>query len=133
MATRAPARLSSSPDELARLVRALDASVNVALLRELCRRRRRGEGWAYLSELAQAQGGAAGAFTGVGMGRAAVAGVGRAGERGERGGGEVDGSRVAREVLARAEVERHVHGGDAEGRAEDAVALGREEARLDRA
>src|SRR5438874_10823278 len=54
MAARAPARLSSGPDDLARLVRALDASVNVALLRELCRRRRRGEGWAYLSELAQA-------------------------------------------------------------------------------
>jgi len=54
-------RLSSDPVEFARLVRALDASVNVALLRELCRARaQRGEGWRYLSELAQALGEAPG-------------------------------------------------------------------------
>lgn len=45
--------LSREPDELARLVRILGASVNVAILRELARARRRGEGWMYLSEIAE--------------------------------------------------------------------------------
>ena len=45
-------RLTAEPDELARLVYALDASVNVDILRELVRARRRGEGWMYLSQIA---------------------------------------------------------------------------------
>lgn len=45
--------LSRDGDELARLVRVLGASVNVAILRELARARRRGEGWMYLSEIAE--------------------------------------------------------------------------------
>ena len=52
--------LSRDGDELARLVRALGASVNVAILRELARARRRGEGWMYLSEIAEAIGEAPG-------------------------------------------------------------------------
>lgn len=46
--------LTRDPDAVARLVRMLSASVNVAILRELVRARRRGEGWMYLSEIAQA-------------------------------------------------------------------------------
>lgn len=46
--------LSKDPEELARLVRMLGASVNVAILRELARARRRGDGWMYLSEIAEA-------------------------------------------------------------------------------
>lgn len=46
--------LTKDADELARLVRMLSASVNVAILRELARARRRGEGWMYLSEIAEA-------------------------------------------------------------------------------
>ena len=52
--------LSKEPDELAQLVRILGASVNVAILRELARARRRGEGWMYLSEIAEALGEAPG-------------------------------------------------------------------------
>ena len=46
--------LAKDPDELSRLVRILGASVNVAILRELARARRRGDGWMYLSEIAEA-------------------------------------------------------------------------------
>ena len=46
--------LSKEPEELARVVRMLSASVNVAILRELVRARRRGDGWMYLSEIAEA-------------------------------------------------------------------------------
>lgn len=45
-------RLTSEPDELRRLVYALDASVNVDILRELARARRKGDGWMYLSQIA---------------------------------------------------------------------------------
>jgi DNA-binding transcriptional ArsR family regulator len=45
--------LSRDPEDLARLVRILGASVNVAILRELARARRRGDGWMYLSEIAE--------------------------------------------------------------------------------
>lgn len=61
MARGAAWRLSRDPDEVARLVAALDASVNVALLRELARERRgAGEGWLYLSQLAERLGEAPG-------------------------------------------------------------------------
>lgn len=46
--------LLRDPDDITRLVRMLGASVNVAILRELARARRRGDGWMYLSEIAQA-------------------------------------------------------------------------------
>lgn len=46
--------LTKEPEELARIVRMLSASVNVAILRELVRARRRGDGWMYLSEIALA-------------------------------------------------------------------------------
>lgn len=52
--------LTREPDELEKLVRILGASVNVAILRELARARRRGEGWMYLSEISQAIGEAPG-------------------------------------------------------------------------
>lgn len=52
--------LGKDPDELERLVRMLGASVNVAILRELARARRRGDGWMYLSQIAQALGESAG-------------------------------------------------------------------------
>lgn len=52
--------LTKDPDELAGLVRILGASVNVAILRELVRARRKGEGWMYLSEIALAIGEAPG-------------------------------------------------------------------------
>jgi DNA-binding transcriptional ArsR family regulator len=45
--------LTREPDDVARLVRMLGASVNVAILRELARARRKGEGWLYLSEIAE--------------------------------------------------------------------------------
>ncbi|GEM_PF-3010526 len=45
--------LTREADEVARLVRMLGASVNVAILRELARARRKGEGWMYLSEIAE--------------------------------------------------------------------------------
>ena len=45
--------LWDDPDEMGRLARALGASVNVAILRELAKARRRGEGWLYLSEIAE--------------------------------------------------------------------------------
>ena len=48
--------LLRDPEGVARLVRMLGASVNVAILRELARARRRGEGWMYLSEIAEAIG-----------------------------------------------------------------------------
>ena len=46
--------LSKDPNGLARVVRMLSASVNVAILRELTRARRRGDGWMYLTEIALA-------------------------------------------------------------------------------
>lgn len=46
--------LTREPDEIARIVRMLGASVNVAILRELARARRRGDGWMYLSQVAEA-------------------------------------------------------------------------------
>ena len=46
-------RLTSDPDGLRKLVYALDASVNVDILRELARARRKGDGWLYLSQIAQ--------------------------------------------------------------------------------
>lgn len=46
--------LSKDDDGLARVVRMLSASVNVAILRELARARRKGDGWMYLSEIAAA-------------------------------------------------------------------------------
>lgn len=49
---RRGARLSSEPDEVERLVRILDASVNVRILRALAAERRRGAGWLYLSQIA---------------------------------------------------------------------------------
>jgi DNA-binding transcriptional ArsR family regulator len=45
--------LTRDPEDLALLFRVLGASVNVAILRELARARRRGEGWMYLSEIAE--------------------------------------------------------------------------------
>lgn len=45
--------LTREPEDVARLVRMLGASVNVAILRELARARRRGDGWMYLSEIAE--------------------------------------------------------------------------------
>jgi DNA-binding transcriptional ArsR family regulator len=45
--------LTREPDEVGRLVRMLGASVNVAILRELARARRKGDGWLYLSEIAE--------------------------------------------------------------------------------
>lgn len=41
-------------DDLQRVVRMLGASVNVAILRELARARRRGDGWMYLTQIAEA-------------------------------------------------------------------------------
>ena len=52
--------LSKDPEGLARVVRMLAASVNVAIVRELMRARRRGDGWMYLSEIAEAVGEAPG-------------------------------------------------------------------------
>lgn len=52
--------LSREPEDLHRLVRILGASVNVAILRELAKARRRGDGWMYLSEIAEAIGEAPG-------------------------------------------------------------------------
>jgi DNA-binding transcriptional ArsR family regulator len=52
--------LTKDADALGRLVRMLGASVNVAILRELARARRKGEGWMYLSEIAEAIGEAPG-------------------------------------------------------------------------
>lgn len=48
--------LSKDPDELARAVRMMSASVNVAILRELAKARRKGDGWMYLSQIAEALG-----------------------------------------------------------------------------
>lgn len=45
--------LSSDPDDIARLVRILDASVNVRILKALMEERRKGEGWLFLSEIAK--------------------------------------------------------------------------------
>ncbi|MEA3200655.1 MAG: hypothetical protein QOE90_2083 [Thermoplasmata archaeon] len=50
--TRDEWSLTRDPEDVARLVRMLGASVNVAILRELARARRKGEGWMYLSEIA---------------------------------------------------------------------------------
>lgn len=48
--------LTKDAEAIGRLVRVLGASVNVAILRELARARRKGDGWMYLSEIAQAVG-----------------------------------------------------------------------------
>lgn len=48
--------LTKDADELGALARALGASVNAAILRELVRARRRGEGWMYLTQIAGAIG-----------------------------------------------------------------------------
>lgn len=48
--------LTRDPDEFARAARALGASVNVAILRELAGARRKGDGWMYLSQIAEALG-----------------------------------------------------------------------------
>ena len=55
--------LRDQPDDLARVARALGASVNVAILRELAKARRRGEGWLYLSEIAEKLGEAPGTIS----------------------------------------------------------------------
>lgn len=52
--------LTRDPDEVEALVRMLGASVNVRILRELSRARRRGDGWMYLSQIAAALGEAPG-------------------------------------------------------------------------
>lgn len=52
--------LSKDADGLARVLRLMSASVNVAILRELARARRKGDGWMYLSEIAEAIGEAPG-------------------------------------------------------------------------
>lgn len=52
--------LTREPEELHKLVRLLGAGVNIAILRELTRARRRGDGWMYLSEIAEAIGEAPG-------------------------------------------------------------------------
>lgn len=51
--------------ELARIVRILDASVNVEILRTLTQARRRGEGWLYLSQIAERIGEAPGTVGGA--------------------------------------------------------------------
>lgn len=48
--------LTKDAQDLERVVRLLGASVNVAILRELARARKRGDGWMYLSEIATAIG-----------------------------------------------------------------------------
>lgn len=45
--------LTTDAEELRRLVYALDASVNIEILRELAKARRRGDGWMYLTQIAQ--------------------------------------------------------------------------------
>jgi predicted DNA-binding ArsR family transcriptional regulator len=46
-------RLTDDPDEVAHVVRILDASVNVRILKALMEERRKGEGWLFLSEIAK--------------------------------------------------------------------------------
>jgi predicted DNA-binding ArsR family transcriptional regulator len=45
--------LSHDPDDIARIVRILDASVNVKILRVLTEERRKGDGWLFLSDIAK--------------------------------------------------------------------------------
>lgn len=45
--------LSAHPEDIARLVRILDASVNVRILKTLMEERRKGEGWLFLTEIAK--------------------------------------------------------------------------------
>jgi len=45
--------LSNNPDDIAHVVRILDASVNVKILKLLMEERRKGEGWLFLSQIAQ--------------------------------------------------------------------------------
>lgn len=45
--------LTADPEEVARLVRILDASVNVRILKVLMEERRKGEGWLFLSDIAK--------------------------------------------------------------------------------
>jgi len=51
--------------EIARIVRILDASVNIEILRTLAEARRRGEGWMYLSQIAEKIGEAPGTVGGA--------------------------------------------------------------------
>jgi len=48
--------LTKDAQDLERVIRLLGASVNVAILRELARARKRGDGWMYLSQIALAIG-----------------------------------------------------------------------------
>ncbi|HEV8359607.1 MAG TPA: hypothetical protein VGR28_04030 [Candidatus Thermoplasmatota archaeon] len=45
--------LTTDPEDIAKLVRILDASVNVRILKVLVEERRKGEGWLFLSEIAK--------------------------------------------------------------------------------
>ena len=46
-------KLTGHPEEVAHLVRILDASVNVRILKVLMEERRKGEGWLFLSDIAK--------------------------------------------------------------------------------
>lgn len=45
--------LTGDPQDVARIVRILDASVNVPILKVLMEERRKGEGWLFLSDIAK--------------------------------------------------------------------------------
>lgn len=45
--------LTTTPEEVERLVRILDASVNVRILKVLMEERRKGDGWLFLSDIAK--------------------------------------------------------------------------------
>lgn len=70
MATSASCRLTLDPSEMERLVDALSASVNVRILAELAKARRKGDGWLYLSQIASRVGEHAGTVSG-GLGKLA--------------------------------------------------------------
>ena len=53
-------RLSVESDDVERIARALSSSASIAVLRELVRARRKGDGWLYLSQLAEKVGSSAG-------------------------------------------------------------------------
>lgn len=63
-------RLTLEPDEVERLVDALSASVNVRILAELAKARRKGDGWMYLTQIAARVGEHAGTVSG-GLGKLA--------------------------------------------------------------
>ena len=65
-----PTRLTLEPEEMGRLVHALSASVNVRILSELAKARRKGDGWMYLSQIAGKVGEHAGTVSG-GLGKLA--------------------------------------------------------------